>query len=92
MQSVYNILLKPKIFQFVGSCLFNRNKHSNNITKMLLIDDSLKKDLAIAKNRTLRRKITKEGGKLSERIEMSESHDIKPYTKQPSPKTNKLIN
>jgi hypothetical protein len=48
---------------------------------MLLIDNSLKKDLEIAKNRKLRRKITNEKEKLSTRIEMSESHDVKPYIK-----------
>jgi hypothetical protein len=84
MQSICNILLKPKFYHFIDSILFYRNKHSNitiNSTKMLLIDNSLKKDLEIAKNRKLRRKITNEKEKLSTRIEMSESHDVKPYIK-----------
>ena len=60
--------------------LFYRMKHSNiiynAITRMTLIDNSLIKDLEIAKNRKLKLAKLKNTEKV---IEMSESHEIKPY-------------
>ena len=62
--------------------LFYRMKHSNiiynAITRMTLIDNSLIKDLEIAKNRKLKLAKLKNTTKV---IEMSESHDIKPFVK-----------
>jgi len=64
------------------SLLFKRMKHSNIIynatTRMTLIDNSLIKDLEIAKNRKLRIAKIKTTEKV---IEMSESHNAKPYIK-----------
>lgn len=62
--------------------LFYRMKHSNiiynAINRMTLIDNSLIKDLEIAKNRKLKLEKLKNTEKV---IEMSESHDIKPFVK-----------
>ena len=62
--------------------LFYRMKHSNIIynatNRMTLIDNSLIKDLEIAKNRKLKLEKLKNTEKV---IEMSESHDIKPFVK-----------
>ena len=67
---------------------FNRLKHSNiiydPITKMTLIDNSLIKALEIAqarKNRILKNKENKEN-KALETVEMSESHECKPFFKK----------
>ena len=66
-------------------------KHSNisynSLTKMTLIDNSLIKDLEIAKARQVRLNKNKEKEKeiLKTKItsfEMSESHDAKPYLKK----------
>ena len=63
-------------------------KHSNVtydlITKVSLIDNSLKRDLEIAKERKLRIKKMKENEK-EKRFEMSESHCTKPYIKKHGP-------
>ena len=62
--------------------LFYRMKHNNiiynAINRMTLIDNSLIKDLEIAKNRKLKLAKLKNTTKV---IEMSESHDIKPFVK-----------
>ena len=62
--------------------LFYRMKHSNitynAITRVTLIDNSLIKDLEIAKNRKI--KLAKITAK-EKVIEMSESHDAKPHIK-----------
>jgi len=64
------------------SLLFKRMKHSNIIynatTRMTLIDNSLIKALEISKARKLKLANIKAQEKV---IEMSESHDIKPYIK-----------
>ena len=60
--------------------VFKRMKHSNitynAITRVTLIDNSLIKALEIAKARKLKLANIKAKEKV---IEMSESHDIKPY-------------
>jgi len=68
-----------------------RFKHSHNshiiyniLTKSLLIDNSLKKDLELAQKRKLLQgkiiyKDANEGTNSIQIIEMSESHDIQPY-------------
>jgi hypothetical protein len=68
-----------------------RFKHSHNghiiyniLTKSLLIDNSLKKDLELAqKRKLLNAKIkynnTNDVNNFNKIIEMSESHDIQPY-------------
>ena len=62
------------------SLLFKRMKHSNitynAITRVTLIDNSLIKALEIAKARKLKLANIKTKEKI---IEMSESHDTKPY-------------
>ena len=64
------------------SLLFKRMKHSNIIynasTRMTLVDNSLIKALEIAKNRKLKLANIKASEKA---IEMSESHNAKPYIK-----------
>jgi hypothetical protein len=64
------------------SLLFKRMKHSNisydAVTRVTLIDNSLIKALEISKARKLRLANIKAQEKV---IEMSESHDIKPYIK-----------
>jgi len=83
-----NALLKLKVYDNMYIVLFNRMKHSNIIydlnTKMTLIDNSLKRDLEIAKERKLRIKKMKENEK-EKSFEMSESHCTKPYIKKPGP-------
>jgi hypothetical protein len=70
--------------------LISRFKHSHSIynilTKSLLIDNSLKKDLEMAQKRKLlnaksksKYKDAKEVFNSFQIIEMSESHDIQPY-------------
>lgn len=62
--------------------IFNVMKHSNIIcnatTRMTLIDNSLQKDLEIAKNRKLKTNRIKT---IENVIEMSESHNTKPCIK-----------
>jgi hypothetical protein len=64
------------------SLLFKRMKHSNisydAVTRVTLIDNSLIKALEISKARKLKLANIKAQEKV---IEMSESHDIKPYIK-----------
>lgn len=84
-----NALFKHYMFERVYIHLFNRMKHSNVIydlnTKKSLVDNSLIKDLEIAKERKLRIKKIRENKKETEetKYEMSESHGAKPYTKNP---------
>ena len=79
MINFINSLLKP--------CLFYRMKHSNIIynstTKTTLIDNSLIKALEIAKARKIKIKKNKEiEAEKQKTIEMSESHDSKPFFKK----------
>jgi len=86
MINFYNALLKSKYYDNMYIHLFNRMKHSNVtydlITKVSLIDNSLKRDLEIAKERKLRIQKMKENQK-EKKFEMSESHCTKPYIKTP---------
>ena len=86
MIKFYNTLLKSKNYDNMYIHLFNRMKHSNItydlITKVSLIDNSLKRDLEIAKERKLRIQKMKENQK-EKKFEMSESHCTKPYIKTP---------
>jgi hypothetical protein len=68
--------------------LISRFKHShiiyNTLTKSLLIDNSLKKDLEMAQKRKLlnakaKYSDSKEQFNSFQSIEMSESHNIQPY-------------
>jgi len=78
MNSLYNYRL-IKSLDFI---LIARMKHShiiyNPLTKSLLIDNSLKKDLEIAKKRNNKDKDNKDN---IQTIEMSESHATQPYKK-----------
>ena len=76
MNSLYNYkLIKPQDF-----VLITRMKHThiiyNPLTKSLVIDNSLKKDLEIAKKRD-----NKDNKDNIQTIEMSESHGTQPYKK-----------
>ena len=76
MNSLYNYrLIKPHDF-----VLITRMKHThiiyNPLTKSLVIDNSLKKDLEIAKKRD-----NKDNKDNIQTIEMSESHGTQPYKK-----------
>ena len=76
MNSLYNYrLIKPHDF-----VLINRMKHShiiyNPLTKSLLINNSLKKDLETAKKRD-----NKDNKDNIQTIEMSESHGTQPFIK-----------
>lgn len=86
MINFYNSLLKSKHYDNMYIHLFIRMKHSNItydlITKVSLIDNSLKRDLEIAKERKLRIQKMKENQK-EKKFEMSESHCTKPYIKTP---------
>jgi len=81
MNSLYNYRL-IKSLDFI---LIARMKHShiiyNPLTKSLLIDNSLKKDLEIAKKRN-----NKDNKDNIQTIEMSESHGTQPYKKVKSNK------
>lgn len=83
MNSLYNYRL-IKSLDFI---LIARMKHShiiyNPLTKSLLIDNSLKKDLEIAKKRNNKDKDNKDN---IQTIEMSESHGTQPYKKVKSNK------
>lgn len=76
------LLIAETLFHNMITQLFYRMKHSNIIynatTRMTLIDNSLIKALEIAKNRKLKLANIKASEKA---IEMSESHDTKPYIK-----------
>lgn len=84
MNSLYNYRL-IKSLDFV---LIARMKHShiiyNPLTKSLIIDNSLKKDLEIAKKRN--NKDNKDIQDNIQTIEMSESHGTQPYKKVKSSK------
>jgi len=84
MNSLYNYRL-IKSLDFI---LIARMKHShiiyNPLTKSLLIDNSLKKDLEIAKKRN--NKDNKDNQYNIQTIEMSESHGTQPYKKVKSNK------
>jgi len=76
MNSLYNYRL-IKSLDFI---LIARMKHShiiyNPLTKSLLIDNSLKKDLEIVKEKKI-----KDNKDNIQNIEMSESHATQPYKK-----------
>ena len=81
-------MLRKLISTSKNFLLISRFKHShiiyNILTKSLLIDNSLKKDLEMAQKRKLRNAKTKYNDAKEEfnsfqSIEMSESHDIQPY-------------
>ena len=76
------VILVDKLFYNMITQLFYRMKHSNIIynatTRTTLIDNSLIKALEISKARKLRLAKLKTIEKV---IEMSESHDAKPYIK-----------
>ena len=81
MNSLYNYkLIKPQDF-----VLITRMKYShiiyNPLTKSLLINNSLKKDLEIAKKRD-----NKDNKNNIQTIEMSESHGTQPFIKVKSNK------
>jgi hypothetical protein len=85
MNSLYKYnLLKP--LEFV---LVTRFSHShiiyNELTKSLLIDNSLKKELELLERRRRRNKNIKDNKNVKDTIqtiEMSESHAIEPYKKK----------
>lgn len=86
-------MLRKLISTSKNFLLISRFKHSHNshiiyniLTKSLLIDNSLKKDLEMAQKRKLRNAKTKYNDAKEEFnsfqiIEMSESHDIQPYVR-----------
>ena len=85
-----NSLVKYKLISTSDFLLIARTKHSHVIydalTKSLIIDNSLKKELELAKKRKLlnakiKYKTVNEIVNSINTIEMSESHDIKPYIK-----------
>ena len=81
MNSLYNY----RLIKSLNFILIARMKHShiiyNPLTKSLLIDNSLKKDLEIAKKRN-----NKDNKDNIQTIEMSESHGTQPYKKVKSNK------
>jgi len=83
-------MLRKLITTNTNFFLISRFKHShivyNILTKSLLIDNSLKKDLEMAQKRKLlnaktKHKDNKEVFNSIQIIEMSESHDIQPYVR-----------
>jgi hypothetical protein len=76
MNSLYNY----KLCKSLNFVLITRMKHThiiyNPLTKSLIIDNSLKKDLEIAKKRE-----NKNNKDNIQNIEMSESHGTQPYKK-----------
>jgi hypothetical protein len=81
-------MLRKLITNSTNFLLVSRFKHSHSIynilSKSLLIDNSLKKDLEMAQKRKLlnakaKYKDAKEVFNSFQIIEMSESHDIQPY-------------
>lgn len=85
-----NSLVKYKLISTLDFLLIARMKHSDVIydalTKSLVVDNSLKKELELAKKRKLlnakiKYKTINEIVNSITTIEMSESHDIKPYIK-----------
>lgn len=88
MSGVSNIFIRSKSYTIRLLCTMKHSNISyNSLTKMTLIDNSLIKDLEIAKARQVRLNKNKEKEKeiLKTKItsfEMSESHDAKPYLKK----------
>jgi hypothetical protein len=85
-----NSLVKYKLISISDFLLIARMKHSDVIydalTKSLVVDNSLKKELELAKKRKLlnakiKYKTINEIVNSITTIEMNESHDIKPYIK-----------
>jgi hypothetical protein len=85
-----NSLVKYKLISTSDFLLIARMKHSHVIydalTKSLIVDNSLKKELELAKKRKLlnakiKYKSINEIVNSINTIEMSESHDAKPYIK-----------
>lgn len=85
-----NSLAKYNFISTLDFLLITRTKHShiiyNSLTKSLIIDNSLKKELELAKKRQLlnakiKYKTVNEIINSINTIEMSESHDTKPYIK-----------
>ena len=85
--SIHN-LANYRIMRSLNFIITTRHKHSNitfnTLTKSLLIDNSLIKDLELIqkrrnRNNKLKYKDTKESLNVIQTIEMSESHDIQPY-------------
>lgn len=83
-------MLRKLITTNTNFFFISRFKHShivyNILTKSLLIDNSLKKDLEMAQKRKLlnaktKHKDNKEVFNSIQIIEMSESHDIQPYVR-----------
>lgn len=86
---MFLIVLEEKYFLNMVTQLFYRMKHSNitydAITRVTLIDNSLIKALEIAKARKLKLAKIRAGEMekaIGKAIEMSESHDTKPYIKK----------
>lgn len=88
MSGLSNIFIRSKSYTILLLCTMKHSNISyNSLTKMTLIDNSLIKDLEIAKARQVRLNKNKEKEKeiLKTKItsfEMSESHDAKPYLKK----------
>ena len=86
MSGLSNIFIRPKSYTILLLCTMKHSNISyNSLTKMTLIDNSLIKDLEIAKARQVRLNKNKEKEILKTKItsfEMSESHDAKPYLKK----------
>lgn len=88
MSGLSNIFIRSKSYTIRLLCTMKHSNISyNSLTKMTLIDNSLIKDLEIAKARQVRLNKNKEKEKeiLKTKItsfEMSESHDAKPYLKK----------
>jgi len=85
-----NSLFNYKLIKTNDFILISRFRHShiiyNTLTKSLLIDNSLKKDLEMAQKRKLlnakakaKYSDSKEHFNSFQSIEMSESHNIQPY-------------
>ena len=87
MINFINMVNKHTLYYKVNILLFNRMKHTNiiynAITKKTLIDNSLIKDLEIAKARKNKDKANIKIIEIKEvtSFEMSESHEVKPYIK-----------
>ena len=85
-----NSLFNYKLIKTADFLIIARFRHSNiiynELTKSLLIDNSLKKDLELIqkrrnRNNKLKYKDAKESLNVIQTIEMSESHESQPYIK-----------
>lgn len=83
-----NSLFNYKLIKTADFLIIARLRHSNiiynELTKSLLIDNSLKKDLELIqrrrnRNNKLKYKDTKESLNVIQTLEMSESHESQPY-------------